>query len=261
MINTLNKHVKWRRDRENILICDCKRMVDLKLPIRFLDFIEKIWKGVDKQSLNNVENKIFSDFEKMKLLSNLEIRKIKEKEFSPAMNILDNELGKERVRNKAFLYKKFKEFPNLFLGIFLDNELAGLVCGFPRQDYLLMSELAVDFRFQKRGFGKKLVKAFEETTKKLKYKKINVGADDSAIKFYKSLNYKPFLLIQYKKGESLSKDFKESKEFKITKESEDNAYTLLETNINKNEYTLENLKKLRKKYPKAFFQYIFTKQL
>jgi len=256
MIQTLNKHVKWREDNGAIFICDCKRLINLKISLKYKQFIKKLSSGIDKKKLNKTEKKVFSDFEKMKLLSELKIKQLKEKNFQGAMNILDNELGKKRVRDSSFLHSKFKKFPNFFIGIFLDKELIGVICGFPREDYLLMSEIAVDSRFQRRGFGKKLVRAFEETAKG-SYNKINTGAQDNVIDFYKSLGYKPFLLIQFKKGDYSKKDFSD---FHVMKKYNFNSKNLvIEAEINR--YNPKLLDKLRKNYPKAYFQYIFTKPL
>ena len=194
----------------------------------------------------------------MKILSKLEFRKIKSKEFDDATQILDNELGKKRVRSSKFLYQKFKEFPKFFLGIFLDNELIGVIFGFPREDYLLMSELAIDRRFQRRGFGKLLVKEFEKVAKENKYYKINVGSEDKSIYFYKSLlGYKPFLLIQFEKWDYFEEDFNKFKIIRIYNYNKNNtAIEVKITNCN-----LKLINQLRKKYSKAYFQYIFTKRI
>ena len=148
MIKTLNKHVRWRKDKNQILICDCKRLIDLKMPFEFEKIIKKIERGINKNELNNKERLLFSDFEKLKMISNLEIRQIRKNEFQKAMEIRINEL-KEGFRNNSFLLQKFKEFPQFFIGVFLDNELIGIICGFPRDDYLLISELAIDSKFQR----------------------------------------------------------------------------------------------------------------
>ena len=58
--------------------------------------------------------------------------------------------------------KKFKKFPEFFIGMFLDEKIIGVIGGFPRGDYLLMSELAVDSKFQGKSLGKKLVKHFDK---------------------------------------------------------------------------------------------------
>ena len=194
----------------------------------------------------------------MKILYKLEFRKIKLKEFDDAINILDNELGEKRVRSSKFLYRKFKEFPKFFLGIFLDNELIGVIFGFPREDYLLISELAIDRRFQERGFGKLLVKEFEKVAKENKYYKINVGSEDKSIYFYESLlGYKPFLLIQFEKGDCSEEDFNKFKIIRIYNYNKNNtAIEVKITNCN-----LKLINQLRKKFPKAYFQYIFTKQI
>jgi ribosomal protein S18 acetylase RimI-like enzyme len=193
----------------------------------------------------------------MKLLSKLEIKQIQEKEFKDTIKLLNIELGKDRVRSEEFLYKKFKQFPQLFIGIFLDNELMGIICGFPREDYLLISELAIDFRFQKRGFGKRLVEEFEKQANK-RYNQINVGAEDNAVKFYESLlGYKPLLLIQFEKKNYSDESFDN---FDIIKKYDfDEKNRAIEVITKKADINL--LSKLRKKYPKAWFQYIFIKKL
>lgn len=255
MIKTLNKHVRWRKDKNQILICDCKRLIDLKMPFEFEKIIKKIVRGINKNKLNNEERLLFSDFEKLKMISNLEIRQIKKNEFQKAMKILNNEL-KVRVRDNNFLSQKFKKFPQFFMGVFLDNELIGIICGFPREDYLLISELAIDSKFQRRGFGQRLVKTFEQNAQKKNYNKINVGAQDEILGFYQNLDYNPFLLIQYKKGYYSLKDFKG---MNIKKDNEVKNQAIIEIKVNK--LDLNFLNKMRKKYPQANFQYIFTKEL
>jgi ribosomal protein S18 acetylase RimI-like enzyme len=257
MIQTLNKHVRWRVEKKEILICDCKRLIDLKLPLEYISFMNKLERGVDREKLNEKEKKVFSDFEKMKLLSNLEIRQITPKEFDYAMDIFDEELGKDRGIKREFLHKKFKEIPKFFIGIFLGDRLIGAICGFPREDYLPISKIAIISRFQNRNFGRKLVERFEEIARK-QYDKINVGAEDRAIGFYESLpRYKPFLLIQFEKKNYSDENFNK---FDIIKKYDfDKNNRAIEVKIKK--VDLKYLEKLRKKYPKAWFQYIFTKQL
>jgi len=50
------------------------------------------------------------------------------------------------------------------------------------------------------------VKEFEKVASK-QFNKINVGAQDNAIGFYKSIGYQPFLLIQFKKETYGKQDF------------------------------------------------------
>lgn len=182
------------------------------------------------------------------------IKKLNKKTFQEAIKILDSELGKKRVRSSKFLYQKFKKYPEFFMGLFLDRELIGVITGFPREDYLLISELAIDSKFHKRGFGKKLVLEFEKEAKKKNYKKINVGAKDNEIKFYLALNYSPFLLIQFKEKTYKIKDFPYL-DFQSIKQY-DNIIAL---EIKIKEIDEIKLKRLRKKFPQANFQYIFTK--
>jgi len=249
MAKTLSKHVKWRKDKEQILICDCKRLIDLKMPFEFEKVIKKIERGINEDELNDKEKLLLSDFEKLKMISNLELRQIRKNEFGKAMEILSNEL-KVRVRDNDFLSQKFKEFPQFFIGIFLDKELIGFICGFPREDYLLISELAIDSKFQDRSFGKRLIEYFEKIAKK-NYDKINVGVQDETIKFYKKLGYKPFLLIQYKKRDYSVEDFSNLKILNHGPES-------IEVQVK--DCNKKHLERLREGYSKASFQYIFTKK-
>ncbi len=118
-----------------------------------------------------------------------------------------------------------------------------------------MSELAIDSKFQKRGFGKRLVEKFERVAKE-KYNRINVGAEDKAINFYSNIGYKPFLLIQFKSKDYSNNDFNN---FAIIRKYDFGGYLTIESKVIR--YNLEILNKLRKKYPKAYFQYIFTKNI
>jgi GNAT superfamily N-acetyltransferase len=189
------------------------------------------------------------EFNKINFLTNLEVKKLRKKDFSLAMNILDNELGRERERDSDFLKKKFNQFSEYFIGVYLEGEIIGVVCGFPREDYLLVGEIAVDCRFQRKGFGKRLVKEFENIGFK-KHNKINVGSFDDSIEFYKSLNYIPFLLIQFNKGDYHKTDFSDFKVLNVKDYG-------VELEIKK--CSLDELEKLRKKYPKAKLQYLFSK--
>mgnify|MGYP001590404523 CR=1 FL=1 len=124
----------------------------------------------------------------------LKISPLNKKDFPQAMEILNEELGKNRVRSANFLLKKFKQFPKFFIGVYLDKELIGIICGFPREDS----------RFHRRNFGRKLVEEFEEVAKKENYNKINVGAQDESVGFYSSLRFEPFLLIQFNEKDYLN---------------------------------------------------------
>ncbi len=252
---TLNKHVKWRKDNKKILICDCKRLIDLKLNLEEINFMNRLQKGICERDLSKEEMLLINDFKKLKLLSKLSLRRLKKDELIKSFKILDTEINK-RPRDNKFLIEKYSKFPQFFIGLFLDKEIIGVIFGFPREDYLLISEIAVDSKFKNRGFGKKLVNMFEAVAKG-KYNQINVGARDDAINFYLSLNYNPILLIQYKKNDYPISDFKR---FNILNKKEDkNNYIILE--IKAKEVSKNFLKRLRKKYPRAHIQYIFTKKI
>lgn len=250
MIQTLKKQIKWRKDLTNIFICDCKKLLDLKIDLQYESFLIKLSRGVCFEDLNELEKLIFSDFESVNFLVNLYLRSLSKEDFPKAMKLLDNELGKNRVRNSKFLKQKFEEFSEYFIGLYLDRELIGVICGFPRENYLLISEIAVDSRFQRRKFGERLVCEFEKIGFK-KYPQINVGAFDNAISFYLSLKYIPFLLVQFEVGTYTESDFPNFEILAIR----ENGFEL-----KVNECSFKELNRLRKIYSKANLQYIFTKR-
>jgi len=251
---TFNKHVKWRVDSKDILICDCKRLIDLKISKDFENSMKKFDRGIFKEELTKKEALFCSDFERLNLLTTLSLRQITTKDFSRAMKILENEFKTGRVRSNNFLFQKFKRCPKFFIGAFLDNELIGVICGFPRENYLLMSELAIDSRFQKRKIGRRLVKSFENVSKG--YKEIRAGAEDSAIGFYYKCGYSPFLLVQYPKNLYKKEDFSE---FKLVENKFIGGEEALSFKVTRADLSLLN--DLRQRFTKAYFQYIFIKKL
>ncbi len=200
---TFSKHIKFRRESDCLLICDCKLLRDFKVDLAFENFMHTIYQGIEESTTNTKEEKLLlKDFHAMHMLSTITVRPILPEAFQQADRFMEQQLyhGK-RPRAYAFLLEKCKENPTLFLGLYLDDELIGAIQGFPRDDYLLMSELAVDIRFRKRSFGAQLVKAFETNAKKLNYTKIKLGAEDTATLFYFSLGYKPSLFLQVSENE------------------------------------------------------------
>ncbi|MBI4450738.1 GNAT family N-acetyltransferase, partial [Candidatus Woesearchaeota archaeon] len=95
-----------------------------------------------------------------------------------------------------FLRQKLMENPGLFIALTLDGEIIGVVQGFPRDDYLLLSEMAVDARFRGRGFGRRLLREFETVARLKGFTKIKLGAVDDAAKFYLAQGYTPSIFVQ-----------------------------------------------------------------
>jgi len=250
MMETLKKQIKWRRDRKGLFIRDCKNSIDLKLSFEHELFLKKLFCGISFEELDETEKLIFLEFKKLDFLTSLKLKQLPPEDFFKGMTILDNELGSQRVRSTDFLRKKFEESPKFFMGIYLGDQLVGVICGFSREDYLLISEIAVDCRFRQRGFGAMLVKKFEEIGFG-KYDKINVGALDDSMEFYRSLGYKPFLLVQFKEGDYRAEDFSDFKIIRFEKGA-------VELEIQR--CNIDLLNKMRKDYPRANLQYIFTKE-
>jgi GNAT superfamily N-acetyltransferase len=253
-MKTMGKHVKWRKDNGYVFVCDCKRLLDFKLPLRYARFMEKLSSGVEPGKLSKTEALTFSDLEKTGLLADLEARPLVGKDFPAAMKLLKDTLGDKMTRTPRFLKQKHREFPDLFIGLFLGGDIIGFICGFPRDDYILLSEIAVDRRFRHRGFATLLARAFEKAASRLHaVKEIRVGAQDDAVPFYVSLGYKPFLLIQFPKGRYNEKDFKTNR-LRILRSSPGIVEAVVTGKPD-----MRKIAGLRKELPKASFQYIFTK--
>lgn len=77
------------------------------------------------------------------------------------------------------------------IGLFDDDKIIAVLHLKPLDDETMkMRQVAVDSRFQRQRLGKKLVEYSEQFAKNMKYKTFILHARDSAVKFYKSMNYK-----------------------------------------------------------------------
>lgn len=265
MILTFSKHVRFRNERNFILVCDCKRLMDFKIDLKYKDFIDEVNVGVDEKFIKNEKNMLlFKDLKKVKFLSSLTVRRIKKEEFKSAEILLQKGLFKNKrpsVLSARRLYNTFKKYPYFFIGVFLDNNLVGVVGGGKgkRTGDAGISVLCVDSRFKGRGFGKRLVKEFEKQAKKRGSKTIKLGSRDESIGFYKSLGYKPSILIQIKKSKFNKKIKEKIKHFKVILVNQVNNYKGVEIECNKIETSL--LRKLKKDFKTNAAQYLFTKKL
>lgn len=191
-------------------------------------------------------------------MEKLTVKTISEKNYPSADKLLETELyhGK-RPRTYDFLVEKLHDHPELFLGLYLEEELAGVVQGFPRHDYVLMSEIAVDIRFRGRGFGTQLIKAFEDKAKALGYKKIKLGAQDNAVNLYLKNNYIPSLFIQLMddKADDALKKLKKN----IINITKSNGMTGIEIAIDR--VDMNELNSIKAKFSPESAQYLFSKTL
>lgn len=252
MIKILNQHTKYREEKNEILISQCKLRQDFRLNKKFLELLNRLKKGLEENKLNESEKKFMKDLGKAKMMGNLTFKQITKETIGESLILIDKVLGKERSRKSNEIKLIFEKEPKFFIGAFLDNTLVGIITGFYRDKYLVLGEIAVIDYFQNRGIGNRLVKEFL----KLQDKEIRVGSEDDAIKFYESINFKPFLLIQYDKKDYNKRDFSEFEEFEYV---ENKGHCMLSVKIGAS--SKEKIELLRKKFPKAYLQYIFRKPL
>ncbi|MGV8172293.1 MAG: GNAT family N-acetyltransferase [Candidatus Woesearchaeota archaeon] len=261
---TFSKHVKFRKEKDDILICDCKNLKDFKLKLEFDKFLKKVSSGIsENELLDNLEILLFQDFHSSKLLAELTVRTISTEEYPPADAFLEKQLYQhlpngKRPRSYDFLLDKLNKNPELFLGLYLDSELIGVVQGFPRDDYLLLSEIAVDIRFRDRGFGSLLIKSFENTARSLGYNKIKLGAQDYAVNLYLKNQYTPSLFIQIKEYQKDSVIDTLPKQDIIDISSYD---SIIGIELRVDAIDIEYLHDIEKRFQPISIQYLFTKCL
>lgn len=262
---TFSKHVKFRKEKDAILICDCKNLKDFKVKLDFENFLNRINMGVIEETISDsIEMLLFQDFKSTNLLIEIQIRPIMSEEYSLADKFLEKHLyyiyNGKRPRSYEFLLDKLLESPELFLGLYLDNDLIGVVEGFPRDDYLLLSEIAVDIRFRNRGFGTLLLKEFERVAQNLGYKKIKLGAQDNAVKVYLKNTYLPSLFIQiYDIEYDRVINYFNKQNVQISHENRLNNIVAIEFVVDKIDFEL--LEYFKKLFNPISIQYLFTKNL
>lgn len=253
---TLSKHTKFREEEEDVFLCQCKDMVDFRVEHKYLELLKKLSAYVEETELSAEEKEFVAELRKARMLSDICLRTISEQEFDKADELLVKYLyTKKRPRSYDFLKDQFRQFPQFFIGLFVGDELVGVIQGFPREDYLLISEIALKPQFRNKGFGRLLLIEFERRAKTEKYQKICVGAEDKAIGFYKKAGYKPFLMAQIEKNIGKSKPT--LSKYQLIKKYVDNNYDIYELVAEQD--TIEYLEEAKKDFKTPHCQFIFYK--
>ncbi len=142
----------------------------------------------------------------------MEIRQItyQSEDYFISLELRDKILRKPlgMVFTEAFLEQDKDDF---ILGLFEENRIRAVLHLKPLSDTLLkMRQVAVDEALQGKGYGSKLVRFSEEFARNNGYSEIILHARDTAVTFYKKLNYitigKPFTeigILHVKMGKKL----------------------------------------------------------
>ena len=64
-----SKHIKFRKEKSCIFLCNCKELMDFKVPLIYFDFLLKLEKGINIDELSEEEKKLVKDFYKAEILS------------------------------------------------------------------------------------------------------------------------------------------------------------------------------------------------
>jgi len=121
----------------------------------------------------------------------LQIKQIKYQspEYEQSVILRDKILRKPlgMVFTDEFLKQDAKEF---MIGLFDQNQIKAVLHLKPFSDTVLkMRQVAVDENMQGKGYGSKLVLFSEEFARNKNYKKFVLHARETAVSFYKKLNY------------------------------------------------------------------------
>lgn len=263
---TLSNHLKFREEKDNIFLVDCKRLRDFKLGKEFLPVLKKFKSGFCLSQTRSVKEKsLFKDIKKISGFVSFIIKPLVSAEYKSAYSFIQKTLFSNKdilqPRTYSFLLSQLKKHNSFFLGAYVGKELAGIIQGFPRDDYLLLSEFAVAQKFRGRNFGRLLVKAFEKQAVKAGFKTIKLGAQEEAIDFYKRLGYAPSILVQVKKSDCKNKLVGLLKKYKQESVKENKGVLLIELKCFAKNTPVSLLNKLKKEFGAFSTQYLFTKKL
>ncbi|MBM3230643.1 GNAT family N-acetyltransferase [Candidatus Pacearchaeota archaeon] len=149
----------------------------------------------------------------IKTISSNELKKADEFQ----QKILNPE-NKARYRTFGYIKRNYLKNPSLFVGIYDNSHLAGLIFGYVKRENVLLGEMAIDKEYRNRGLGSKLLSFFEGQVLKINKKKIILGARENAERFYLKKGYKPILFLQIKNSD-VPKNYKKLTNYRIIKET------------------------------------------
>lgn len=148
------------------------------------------------------------------------------REYLPHSNI-------EKIKTRSLQY------PGAFKVALLGANVIGVVYGWPRildaagDDTFTLDGIAICSSCHRKGYGRKLLQAFERAVREYGFLKVSVGsAGGYAECFYIACGYRP---VQYKiyQGESIvvAYEFKEMEEYVKYQRPDCNGFTVLEKYI------------------------------
>lgn len=263
---TLSNHLKFREEKDSIFLTDCKRLRDFKLGKEFLPVLKKFESGFCQSDIQSVKEKsLFNDIKKIKGFVPFSIKPLVSAEYKSVYLFIQKTLFSNKnilqPRTYRFLLSQLKKHNSFFLGAYIGKTVVGIIQGFPRDDYLLLSELAVAKKFRGRHFGGLLVQAFEKQAVKEGFKRIKLGAQKEAIDFYKKQGYIPSILVQIRKKNSKIRIKQLFKKYKPISVKESKGVMLIELECLRKNTPLDLLDKLKKEFNAFSTQYLFTKDI
>lgn len=101
-------------------------------------------------------------------------------------------------RSFAYIQRQYKICPKLFVAVYKNGKLIGILFGYVKRSTVLIGEMAIAKKYRKMGIGSRLLLFFENQAIKMGKRKIILGAREGAEYFYLKKEYKPVLFLQIK---------------------------------------------------------------
>jgi len=129
-----------------------------------------------------------------------------------------NPKNKKRHRTFGYIKKNYSKKHELFVGVYDNKRLIGIIFGYIKRNNVLLGEMAIDEKYRGLGLGSKLLNFFEKQIIKIDKNKIILGARKNVEKFYMKRGYKPILFLQIRHSD-VPLNYKSLSKYKIIKET------------------------------------------
>lgn len=172
---------------------------------------------------------------------------------------------KKWTRGRSYSYEKNKWFklPTLVIGCYDKQRLIGFCTGSKRKglDSVILNSIAVKTKYQRHGWGSKILHFFENEAKKLGERKVSVGSAGGYVeRFFLKNGFYPHSFFVRIRRNKVPKNYKE-KGFTIIGERGNKYVKILFIEIKNKEYNPKNKDFIKEEYNAYEVGCIFEKIL
>ena len=186
-----------------------------------------------------------------------------EKAFQFIKDQLD--ISENHPRQLDYYLNLYKTHQSLLMMAKEQDQIIGCTFGSKNQfnpeatDELIIGELCVHPDFHGQNVGRSLLMYLEKNAKKTGFRKLILGARKGVESFYFKCGFSANLHIQIENDHCLDELKKIKTEFEVINEEVKDGWTRLLLKTPKLDPQIEN--RYKKEFPKAYLQYVFTKEI